>query len=270
MISVKYKFPKNSPKSAKDILVEVLSSLHQILHDSLTGIYLYGSLAMDCFQPGASDIDVIIVTKKKLSKEHSRRIIDYLKRNCSKEKRIELSIICADALQNPSYPLMVDLHYEHWDNTFENKKDSEILSNLYTTKERGFCVWGTPTEDAFSEIPADYHLRSVIEDLQHTRKHLHDDPQRVGYDAAVYWILGSCRILAFIRQEKVLSKLEGGQWGLTNLPKTYDNLVRQALSSYQRKNKNRIWNPTELDAFADYMTQTISRESKLVEQKSSV
>jgi streptomycin 3"-adenylyltransferase len=61
----------------------------------------------------------------------------------------------------------------------------------------------------------------------------------------------------------VLSKLEGGQWGLAYLPRKYRSIIEQALSSYQGKKKNCIWDPDELDSFADYMTETILSESKL-------
>jgi streptomycin 3"-adenylyltransferase len=160
--------------------------------------------------------------------------------------------------------MTVDLHFEYWGNIFENEPDKEILSNLYTTRERGFCVWGTPASEVFSEIPAKYHLRSVMEDIRHTRKYLHEKPERIGYDVSVYWILGSCRLLAFIREEKVFSKLEGGHWGIANLPKKYHKLIEQALSSYQGiKKHGHDWKHEELEAFADYMTNAILKESKL-------
>jgi len=242
----------------------MLSAVQSIIEDNLVGLYLYGSLAMDCYNPRLSDIDIIIVAKERLSEQQRNRIVEYLKGVCSKGRRIELSIVCEDALRNPRYPMTIDLHFECWGNIFENERDKEILSNLYTTRERGFCVWGTPTTELFSEIPAEYHLRSVIEDIQHTRKYIHEKPERIGYDATVYWILGSCRILAFIREEKVLSKLEGGNWGIANLPKKYHKLIEQALSSYQGfKKHSQDWKHEELVAFADYMTDTILKESKL-------
>lgn len=247
-----------------DVLRETLSGVHSVLRDNLIGIYLYGSLAMGCFNPKSSDIDVILVVRERLSKEQRKRIIEYLKGACSKDKRIELSIIGADVARNPLYPIMVDLHYEYWGNIFENEKDNEILSNLYTTRKRGFRVWGISIRNVFSKIPAQYHLRSVIEDIQHTRRYLHENSESVGYDAAVHWVLSSCRILAFIREEKVLSKLEGGQWGLANLPRECHNLIAQALSCYREKEKQGLcWNHEELEAFADYMTDAILRESKL-------
>jgi len=65
----------------------------------------------------------------------------------------------------------------------------------------------------------------------------------------------------------VLSKLEGGRWGLTDLPKEYHNLIKQALSCYQGKRKNGILNQKELETFADYMTDVILKESKLKERE---
>jgi predicted nucleotidyltransferase len=260
---MEYRFPENTPKFVKEVLKETLLGVHSILGDNLIGIYLYGSLAMECFNPKSSDIDIIVVAKKRLLREQREKIINYLKGVCSKSKRIELSMVCEDVIRHPRYPIIVDLHFEYWGDIFENKKNNEILSNLYTTKKRGFRIWGKPINDVFSEIPAQYHLRSVIEDLEHTRKYLHESPERVGYDPAVYWILGSCRILAFIREEKVLSKLEGGQLGLANLPKQYHEVIKQALSYYRGKKKEHIWNHEKLEAFADYMTRVILRESKL-------
>jgi len=260
---MEYEFPGSAPKQVKELLGEVLAVLYSILQEDLVGIYLYGSLAMECFNPKSSDIDVILVVKERLSKENSKRIVKYLKRACSKQKRLELSIIGADVVENPTYPLMVYLHYEYWGNVFEDERDNEILSNLYTTRRRGFRVWGAPISDVFSNIPAEYHLRSVMEDIQHTREHLHESPEHVGYNVVVYWVLGSCRILAFIREGSILSKVEGGMWGLAHLPRGYHDLLEYALSCYQGKKKDVFWNTEELDAFADYMSDTILKESRL-------
>jgi streptomycin 3"-adenylyltransferase len=265
---MRYEFPKTVPRSVKEFLGEKLSILHSILLDNLVGIYLYGSLAMGCFNPKTSDIDVILVVKERISREKSRRIIQYLKGTCSNERRLELSIIGADIVQNPTYPIIVYLHYEYWGNIFENEEDNEILSNLYTTKKRGFRIWGAPISDIFSKIPAKYHLRSVVEDIQHTRILLHESQEHVGYNIVVYWVLGSCRVLAFIREGIVLSKIEGGLWGLANLPEKYHDLFDQALSCYQGKKKDHFWNKKELDAFAEYMSDTILRESRLRENLS--
>jgi len=260
------KFPKKTPRSIGKTLRDLFSDVQSVVHDNLVGLYLYGSLAMGCYNPRSSDIDIVIVVKRRLLQGQRKKIIGYLKEVSSKKKRIELSIVCEDVIKNPRYSIMVDLHFEYWGDIFENKGDKEILSNLYTTRERGFCVWGAPIENVFSEIPARYHLRSVMEDIQHAREYLHEKPKRSGYDVPVYWILGACRILAFIREERILSKLEGGYWGIAHLPIEYRSLINQALLSYQGKRRgDHKWKHQELESFAEHMTDAILTESKLRE-----
>ena len=52
-----------------------------ILKNNLVGIYLHGSLAMGCFNPHRSDIDLIIVVNEPLSdsvkKEYMEMVVDH-------------------------------------------------------------------------------------------------------------------------------------------------------------------------------------------------
>ena len=260
---MEYRFPKSISYSARNDLVKVLPVIHSIIDGDLIGVYLCGSLAMGCYNPRSSDIDIIVVARQELTEQLGKRVLECLKEVCSKGARVELSVVSEDVVRNPQYPMKVDLHFEYWGNNFVKRLDKEILSNLYTTKERGFCVWGAPIDDMFSEISAEHHLKSVIEDILHTRKYLHEGPGLKGYDVTVYWILGSCRILGFARERKVFSKLEGGYWGIANLPRRYHRLIRQALSSYNGKQKIKgEWNYEELESFVDYMSRTILKVSK--------
>ena len=45
----------------QNILDEIVHKSKLIFKEELTGIYLHGSLAMGCFNPNKSDIDLIIV-----------------------------------------------------------------------------------------------------------------------------------------------------------------------------------------------------------------
>ena len=46
----------------EELLNRFTSESKRIIGDDLAGIYLHGSLAMDCFNPDRSDIDLIVVT----------------------------------------------------------------------------------------------------------------------------------------------------------------------------------------------------------------
>lgn len=112
-MTIEYEFPEKTPKFVRDFLKDTFASVHSILGGNLVGIYLYGSLAMECFNPKVSDIDIILVVKKGLSKEQRRKVIEYLKGIGSKDRRIELSIVREGVVQNPRYPIIVDLHFEY-------------------------------------------------------------------------------------------------------------------------------------------------------------
>lgn len=48
-----------------EILNKIVGSYKDILKDNLVGIYIHGSLAMNCFNPKSSDIDFLVVIKEK-------------------------------------------------------------------------------------------------------------------------------------------------------------------------------------------------------------
>src|ERR1700694_385121 len=52
-----------------------------LLSDNLIGIYLHGSLAMGCFNPRRSDIDLIVVTRRGITPEVKRRLVALLLNN---------------------------------------------------------------------------------------------------------------------------------------------------------------------------------------------
>lgn len=243
---MEYRLPEDTPREIRDLLIPVISYIHSVLRDELVGVYLHGSLAMGSFQLGSSDIDLIFVVKEHLSSEERSAIFSYLNKTRQPGNSIQMSVFLEAVLQEPQYPIFVELKYDYPDDIFSNELDAQVVAQLYETKERGFCIWGKPISEVFSKIPAKYYLLSAIEDLKYTRKYLLKDP--------VYWILNACRTIAFIKERKVLSKLEGGQWGTTNLPEKYRNLIKQALLCHQRKtNKDKIfWNSKELEDFATY------------------
>ena len=49
------------------ILDKIVNTSKKIFGEELTGIYLHGSLAMGCFHPDKSDIDLILVIKDSVS-----------------------------------------------------------------------------------------------------------------------------------------------------------------------------------------------------------
>ncbi|MBK8027459.1 MAG: DUF4111 domain-containing protein [Chloroflexi bacterium] len=71
---------------------------------------------------------------------------------------------------------------------------------------------------------ADYR-DSIVRDAQQILDDIATNP--------VYSVLNLCRVLAYVREGRVTSKLEGGQWGMEHLDATFGPLIAQALDVYQ-------------------------------------
>lgn len=57
--------------------------------------------------------------------------------------------------------------------------------------------------------------------------------------------------------ELILSKQEGGEWGICNVPKKYQPLIVQALDEYL-SNKSTEWDENNAREYATYMITQIS------------
>ena len=72
----------------------------------------------------------------------------------------------------------------------------------------------------------------------------------------MYFTLNLARVLAYKREGLVLSKKEGGEWALRNVPEKYKGLVEAALKSYA-KGGDLEYEPEAAKAYAEYMLREI-------------
>ena len=49
----------------------------------------------------------------------------------------------------------------------------------------------------------------------------------------MYIVLNLARVLAYARDNAILSKKEGGKWGIENIDEKYHSLIRSALEEYE-------------------------------------
>ncbi len=68
--------------------------------------------------------------------------------------------------------------------------------------------------------------------------------------------LNLCRVIAFVQDELITSKEQGGQWGVRNLELQYQGLIFEALECYASE-KEMIVQEEEAREFARYMVRKI-------------
>ena len=246
--------------------------LQALLETNLSGIYLHGSLAMGCFNPDCSDVDLLVVTARGMSIETKRRVVQLLLHASMAPSPIEISFLVAQQMHPFQHPLPFDLHYGEshreqyrqalingewmqWND--ETKRDIDLAAHLTVTLVRGICLFGKPIKEVFPAVPAQYYAASIADDFQWGRNRMASNP--------LYFILNACRVYAYLLDGSIFSKDEGGSWGLLTLPGEYHSVIAQALEIYRGRRKDEPFDVAALDQFAAYMDEQLKN---LLETKS--
>lgn len=97
----------------QNMLDKIVDESKQIFGAELTGIYLHGSLAMGCFNPEKSDIDLIIVIKNSITGEQKLKFMNEVVElnKVAPSKGIELSIVKEAYCKEFHYPTPFELHF---------------------------------------------------------------------------------------------------------------------------------------------------------------
>jgi streptomycin 3"-adenylyltransferase len=242
------------------VLNTIKERYYEILKNNLVGIYLHGSLAMDCFNENFSDIDFLVVVKENMPFEQKGKLVDVLLdlSQAGPYKGFEMSVLLEKEVQNFRYPTPFLLHYSD----FHKKRyleipeyicggfeDPDLAAHIVITRARGKSIFGKPINQVFSPVPREYYLDSITSDVKDAKEHIIESP--------VSCVLNLCRVLAFIRSGLVCSKKEGGKWAVDNLPHRYKYTVDLALKNYEDSCAVFDYNSTELLDFAHYMLSKI-------------
>jgi predicted nucleotidyltransferase len=259
------------PEAIRHQVIALISDLQNILGDNLIGVYLHGSLAMGCFNPARSDIDLIVVLQTELEVEIKRRLAESLLRHSNVPRPIEISLLAASDLTPWRHPTPYVFHYsEDWrgrytgalasgawrDWTTQPALDSDLAAHLTVTRRRGLCLYGAPTGQTVPPVPTRDYADSIVGDLWWARDRHAQEPSGI----SPYLVLNACRVYAFLLEGAVLSKDEGGQWALAKLPDAVIGVVRQALGVYRG---DCAPGPVDQDAHRRFMAYIESRVQEL-------
>ena len=251
------------PKSLDSAINDIKNGFLDILKDNLVGVYLHGSVAMNCFNMNSSDIDFLVVVQKPISITTKKKIIKLLLDLSDKykiSKGFEMSIVLERYTRNFVYPTPFLLHYskdceqKYRNNEIDYKntehQDPDLAAHFTVVKSRGICIYGKQIDQVFGDVPREDYINSLIYDVADAQESISDNP--------VYYILNLCRIVQFLETNKVTSKLEGGKWGLKNLPKDFHKIVKEATKIYKGEKKKHDFKKEELKNFASYMLNRIN------------
>ena len=244
-----------------EILDQIKTIFTEILQEKLTGVYLHGSLALGCFTWETGDIDFLAVVNTPLTHPEKTAIIRSLLElnKQAPPKGIEMSIVTEETCHNFTYPTPFLLHFSNahktsCENDLENfcrtmnGTDKDLAAHFTVTRSAGIPLCGKPINEVFSEVPEEHFLNSISSDIENAETEITEDP--------VYVTLNLCRTLAYLKENLILSKKQGGEWALKNLPSEYRPILVSALQEYSAQEKP-IYDNAQLRAFARFMLNRI-------------
>ncbi len=244
------------------LLDEFVSKSKEILRDNLTGIYLHGSAVMGCYNPEKSDVDLIVVVNEKMDIAAKRAFMDMVVALNEKgpAKGIEMSVVTKEVCKPFVYPTPFDLHFSvmhrgwYKDNPDDyirkmNGEDKDLAAHFTIIGKRGKCLCGQAINDVFGEVPSQDYMDSIWDDIC-------DAPESIA-ENTMYLVLNLARVLAYCKDSLVLSKKEGGEWGLDNIPDKYHGVISTALREYS-DGEDVSYDIDPAKEYAKYMIEQIS------------
>lgn len=246
------------------LMTRIAAAYRDILQENLLGIYVHGSIAFGCFQPQRSDVDFIVVVGCEPPLTEKCALIRTLLEleDTAPPKGVEMSVVQAGVCRPFVYPTPYVLHYSrmHRQRCLADVEaycaamhgtDVDLAAHFTVIRAVGLTVYGRPIAEIFGEVPKAAYLDSIRADVANAAEDVLREP--------VYVLLNLCRVLAYQEEEKVLSKAQGGQWGVQKLPAVYAPLLRQALACYTT-GEDAVFAPEATQRFCAYMRNRIFEE----------
>lgn len=254
----------------QNLIDEFTAMSKEVIGDKLTGIYLHGSMAMNCFNPEKSDIDLLIVIESDITDMQKMEFMKQIVKMNEQApvKGLEISIVKREYCKPFVYPTPFELHFSpmnlQWfrdnpGNYVENMKgeDKDLAAHFTIINRYGVVICGEQIKNIFGEVSKKDYVDSIWFDVKGAREDITDEP--------MYMILNLCRGLAFLQEHLYLSKQQGGEWGIEHIPEKYHSIILQALDCYKTNQMMQI--DMELAGeFADKMLAIIGFEKEQIEK----
>ncbi len=240
--SVVYWFSENImkqvPKEVSALLDELRTGLPVILGGDLTGVYIYGSLTQDAFDPARSDIDCLVVTAGELSDEQFTGLGEWLaelEKENSWADRLQMQFLLRDEV------LVMNSKSCLYQFGQLNRGCSDGNPIFWMNiLESGIILFGAPPESFVPEITPAILSAALARETGYLRCEI-ENPASQWRDVPkyrAYAVLTLCRILYSHATGKIASKPAAAAFVMNGLPEELQEIVKTALSANAEYSEN--------------------------------
>lgn len=218
------------PAQVSSLLRDLTTHLPDILGRNLVGIYLYGSLTQQAFDPSHSDIDCIVVTERDVTEAQFQELGEWLGRQAESNPwtaRLQLMCLLRDEV--------LTMNSKACDYQFGVLKRGGSDGNpivWMNILKSGHVLFGPRPESFVPTITPDMLFQALERELGYLREEITEKPDSKWRDVPyyrAYAVLTGCRILYSFRKGTVVSKPRAVKWAIAHLPAEWHDIILQAL-----------------------------------------
>lgn len=198
------------------------------LGEDLCSVILHGSLVLDDYRPGRSDVDLLVIVKRSLDGERIASLADQVVAERARAPaRLDLRVVTQATAATPPQAPPMELYVRLGSRPYpeiarRHPGEPDLLAEFSVCREYGQSVAGPPPSELIGEVPRRWIVgygdtlladwQSLTEDSAH----------------AELMVLTACRVWRFCEEGVNSSKSAAGAWALGRDPTLKG--VREALT----------------------------------------
>lgn len=245
-------------------LQAMTNRIAEILRDRGPTVYLYGSLAMNDFRPGWSDIDILVLTREKIGEAQAKRLLDLRQTMLAEEpenpyyRSFEGGMLSLDGFLHHIPDTVV-----YWGTTGQRLTDRYAFDSFCMTEllERGVLLRGDDVRGRFAK-PSRDELRADVQRHYASIRRYAGTTGRSLYSFG--WLLDISRCLYTLETGKVIAKTAAGEWALKEGLCPVPEALEKALAV--RKEPLRCQGRDDIFDYAETLESEIQRYADVLEK----
>jgi predicted nucleotidyltransferase len=229
----------------------------------IVGLYLYGSAVAAGLRPD-SDLDLFVVSDRRLTSEEKARIVEGLLPISGRETRpagwrpIEVTIVAQPDVRPWRYPARMEFQYGEWLRAGflagaiepEPAEDPDLGVLVTMVRQSSRPLIGPPATDTLDAVPRADLVRAMLDGLPSLLSDLADDTRNV--------LLTLARIWTTIATGEIRSKDEAAEWVLSRLPDALRPTLARARDLYRTGGYGEPWDDGAARLLAERLVNEIT------------
>lgn len=245
------------PNDLQNFIAYFTRNLVNEFGDIISGIYIYGSLAMSAYHEGTSDIDFIVLLGKEMTAEELirlKRVHEKTNDESQYGKKLDgmylqLTDISKNSSKLSSYPYCSD------GKITTGHHDVNAVT-WWTLKHHGITLYGIPSEKLEIEVK----WTDIEENMKGNINHYWAGKLKKPYlflsaEMAEFTILTLCRVICSLETKEIVSKIEAAERLLLKLPEKWHRIMKEGIIIKNQEGslyKNRLHRAIDCHGFLKY------------------